>query len=80
MAEALLLFVSSFVRSSGGGQFSFKLLCSVPKCHRQDTISASRHTIGSEGHKRKACEKFVAQGWSIEGSPVCPECRWVGDD
>ena len=78
IADLLVPYVRSFVGSSGGGQYSFQLLCSVPKCYRQDTISASRHTIGSERHKLKVCDKFASQGWAIEGSPICPDCRKAG--
>jgi hypothetical protein len=74
VADLLLPYVRSFVGSSGGGQYSFQLLCSVRKCYRQDSVSASRHTVRSETHRKQACKKFAAQGWVIKNGPVCPDC------
>jgi hypothetical protein len=73
--EQLLPHVMKFVGSSGGGQWAFHLLCSVPKCRRIDTISASARTIKSERYRVKACEKFISSGWGMQDGPICPACR-----
>jgi hypothetical protein len=74
LVEQLLPHVMKFVGSSGGGQWSFQLLCSVPKCMRMDSISASKRTIGNERQRMKACEKFVRGGWRLRDGPRCPNC------
>ena len=73
--DSLMPFVRKCAGSSEGGKYSFRLLCTVPNCYREDSVSASRHTIASERHMGKACKAFAAQGWGIDGSPVCPDCR-----
>jgi hypothetical protein len=80
IADLLRPHVRSFVSMSGGGKYSFQLLCSVPWCYRNDTVSASRRTVGSDTHRMKASRKFAAQGWFvIENAPVCPDCRKAQD-
>jgi hypothetical protein len=74
LLELVLAQVNTFVGTSGGGSYSFQLLCSRSPCHRKDSISASRLTVGSPKHKRIAAEKFVARGWSFERGPICPDC------
>ena len=74
LVEQLLPHVMKFVGSSGGGQWRFQLLCSIPKCRRMDTISASKRTIGNERERVKACENFVQGGWRFQDGPLCPEC------
>ena len=46
-AEKLTDYVVTFVGSSGGGQYSFQMLCG--HCNRQDTVSSSRRNINIEG-------------------------------
>ena len=77
-AADLLTYVHPFVASSGGGKYSFRILCSVPRCYRRDAISASRLTVRSEAHRKSACAKFAAQGWAVANGPVCPGCRKNG--
>ena len=60
--EQLLPFVRKFVGSSGGGQWSFQVLCSVRGCRRQDTVSAAPRRLGSE---RTAARR--AAPWSNRG-------------
>lgn len=74
LVEQLLPHVMKFVGSTGGGQWRFQLLCSVPRCRRMDTISASKRTIGIERERVKACEKFVNGGWRFNNGPRCPDC------
>jgi hypothetical protein len=74
LLELVLAQVNTFVGTSGGGSYSFQLLCSRSPCHRKDSISASRLTVGSPKHKRIAAEKFVARGWNFERGPICPDC------
>lgn len=72
--EQLLPHVMKFVGSSGGGQWAFHLLCSVPRCRRMGSISASKRTIGNERERVKACEKLVRGGWRLDDGPRCPDC------
>jgi hypothetical protein len=74
IAAALLPFVRKFVGSSGGGQWSFQLLCSVPACRREDHVSTSRHGIQSERSREKASRNLALKGWKFRENPVCPEC------
>ena len=72
--EELLPHVMKFVGSSGGGQWRFQILCSVSKCQRMDTISASRRTIKGDRYRLAACVKFARSGWLVRGGPICPTC------
>jgi len=72
--EQLLPHVMKFVGSSGGGQWRFQLQCSVPRCRRMDTVSASRHTIRRQRDRANACEKFIRAGWRFKDGPCCPDC------
>jgi hypothetical protein len=74
IAIALLPFVRKFTGSSGAGQWSFQLLCSVPACRREDHISTSSHGIRSERSREKASRNLALKGWKFFDNPVCPEC------
>ena len=74
IAIALLPFVQQFTGSSGGGKWSFRLLCSVPACRREDHVSTSRHGIQSERSRERASRSLALKGWKLLGNPVCPEC------
>jgi hypothetical protein len=75
LLDDLLPSVRTFVGSSGGGQWAFRLLCSVPRCRREDSISANAHTIGLNRERVAACEKLIRKGWGYRGGPICPDCR-----
>ena len=75
VVERLLPYVRPYVGSAGGGSYSFRVLCSVSTCHRLDTISGTRISLVGERQHRKACEKLVAQGWSCDELPLCPDCH-----
>jgi hypothetical protein len=72
-ANELAPHISKFVGSSGGGQWSFQIVCSA--CHNLGAVSASRRTIGDIKALIKAAESFASQGWSSPETPLCPNCR-----
>ena len=56
-------------RVGGHGPFLF---CAVYPL----VVMCLRVTISyrSDKHKRRACEKLIARGWTFEEGPICPEC------
>jgi hypothetical protein len=75
LLDELLPSVRKFVGSSGGGQWAFCLVCSVPRCRREDSISANARTIRLERERVAACEKLIRKGWRFRNGPICPDCR-----
>jgi hypothetical protein len=70
--EKLADYMRTFVGSTGGGQYSFQLLCG--RCSRQDTVSASRTSIRKLDSRNQAARKLVQQGWAFSDRPLCPKC------
>src|SRR5438270_5193279 len=72
-SDELLPHIVNFVGLSGGGQWSFQLLCKF--CRDLGTISAARYSIHDPTARRKAAEAFAKQGWWIDDIPICPKCH-----
>jgi GNAT superfamily N-acetyltransferase len=79
IAAALLPYVRAFTGSTGGGQWSFQLLCSVSACRREDHVSTSSHGIQSERAREKASLSLALKGWAFQEKPVCPQCAKKSD-
>lgn len=72
-ADDIERYIETRVSSSGGGQWTFRLPCKF--CEDMGVISAKKHSISSAEHRRKAAEKFAAQGWWFDERPICIACH-----
>jgi hypothetical protein len=71
-AEKLAEYVRPFVGSTGGGQYSFQLLCK--RCNRQDSVSSSRIKMSKPNAKYNVARSLIEQGWTFSDYPLCPNC------